>query len=97
MFHDLRDHLGWLGLIQLAIQVIQKIDAANTKRFGRCEQFGFADLAESLSSWILLYAAEPATLPPCRCHKIWLNLLGGILCEYAAGAQRFIVGVSQYT
>src|SRR2546428_1602899 len=32
--HDLRNHLGWMGLIQVAIKVIQELDAMDTKRSG---------------------------------------------------------------
>ncbi len=78
MSHDFGDGLGWIGLIQLPIKVIQELDLAETKHFRGCKHFGLAPLAECLQPWILLFVAPPAPFSP-RCYdQGGLNAFGSI-------------------
>ncbi len=45
---DLCHHFGWVGLVQLAINIPQKINAANAKDFGRRSQFSLTHLTQHL-------------------------------------------------
>lgn len=78
MSHDFGDGLGWIGLIQIPINVIQELDLAETKHFRGCTHFGLAPLAECLQPWILLFVAPPAPFSP-RCYdQGGLNAFGSI-------------------
>lgn len=68
MSHDLHDRLGWLGLIQIAIDVIQEIDAADTKHTSRCQQLSLTYLAQGFQAWIIALVTKPAAFAPGRSH-----------------------------
>src|SRR5438067_3922952 len=67
MSHDFSNGLGWIGLIQLPIKVIQELDPVETKHFRGRKHFGLAPLAESIQSRIFLLFAPPASFSP-RCY-----------------------------
>src|SRR2546430_13873371 len=96
MSRDLRDHLGWIGLIQVTINVIQEIDTADSQHPGGCQQLLLAYLAQRFQSWILALVAKPATFTPGRCDEVGFDAFSDIFREDAAIAQRFIVGMCQY-
>src|SRR5438045_9562655 len=50
---DLSNHLGRIRLIKISIQVIQKIDAMETKYISSCAYLGLAQLPQRLPPWIL--------------------------------------------
>src|ERR1051326_6335305 len=50
--NDLCYHLCWRSLVQIAIDVIQKLNTANTQHFSRGPQFLLAPLTKSLQTWI---------------------------------------------
>src|SRR5207247_8795618 len=85
------------GLNQVALRVIQKLNLANTKHSGCCQQLRLAYLAQCLQPWIVALVAEPATFAACGCDQIGLDSFGGVLRKYAAVAERLIIGVSQDT
>jgi len=88
------DCLGWIGLVEIAVDVIEEMELTNTKGSGRVTQFGFADRAERGQPRVVVLGAMSAALATRRRHQICLDSFGGILCQRAAVAQRFIVGVS---
>src|SRR2546428_6280166 len=97
VFHDLCHGFCRRGLIQVAIQVIQKLNPANTKHSGCCQQLRLAYLAQCLQAWIVALVAEPTAFAP-RCgDKVRLDPFGGVLRKYAAVAERLIIWVSQDT
>src|SRR5579863_5186172 len=76
---DFGDDLGWIGLIQFPIRVIQELDPAETKHFRGRTHFGLAPLAECLHARILRFVAPPAPFSPSCYDQGGLNALGSIL------------------
>ena len=83
---DFCDNLGWMSLIKVSVNIIQKIDTLDTEYRGSFKQFGFAYLSQFLQPGMLALLAEPAALSA-RCgHKMGLYPFGSIFREYAAVA-----------
>jgi len=59
---DLSNRLVRMRLIKISIQVIQKIDAMETKYIGGCAYLGLAQLPQRLQAWILALFTWTTTL-----------------------------------
>src|SRR5260370_11385527 len=92
---DLCHDLGRVGLVQLAIEVPQEIDAANTQDFGCRLQLCFTDLSQALKCWIFTLVTEPAALTPRGSDEEGFYSLSTIFGQYTARTQRFVIGGSQ--
>src|SRR6476660_3058956 len=96
MCRDFGDCLGWIGLVEIAIDVIEEVALANTKRSNRATQLGFADRAERGQPRVVLLGTLPAALATRRGYEVYFDSFGGILGQRAAVAQRLVVGVGQH-
>src|SRR5450755_131710 len=92
---DLGDHFGGMGRVQVAIYVVQKLDAVQTEDISGCPYLGLAHFRQNLQSWILALFTGPTTLATSRDHEMKLDPLCCVLRQHAAIAERFVVGMGQ--
>src|SRR6185295_4214769 len=96
-WHDLSLRLGRDGAVQVPVDVIQKMNLADSQFLTRRAQFGLADFAHNLKGGPHGRISEAAAFPSCRSDEISLDTLTGVSCERPAHSQRFVVGMGQNT
>src|SRR5215207_410323 len=90
---NLFDDLTRLGLIHIAVDVIQKADFMQTKMLCGTIQLCFTDPCHLLEAWIWSLVIEPASFPMRRAHKIRFDTLCGIARQCGAKPKCFIIGM----
>jgi len=72
------------GLVQFAIEVSQQFDLPDTQGLNCRRQFRFTFLSQRLYAWICPLVTGPATLTPCCCNEIRIDILSGRFRENAS-------------
>src|SRR5260370_8190298 len=96
MSNDLGYCFSRVGCIQVAIDIIQKINTLDTKHIGGCKHLGLTYPSQCLQAWIIALLAEPPAFSTCRGNEMSFDALGSVLREYAAIAQRFLLPIAPY-
>src|SRR5687767_1334451 len=87
MLDNPADGLRWLGLIELAVRVVQKYNLSQAQHLSGGPEFSFALAAKGLRAGISFRLAQPASLAPRRGQKISFDPFGGVFSQAAAHPQ----------
>src|SRR5579859_4707819 len=83
MTHNLGDNLGWVSLIQVSINVIQKKDLTNTQYLSGCSQLAFTCAPQHIQARMLTLVAIPTAFAACGCDQIGFDTFSSVSCQYA--------------
>src|SRR5258708_13063773 len=89
MSNDLGYCFSRVGCIQVAIDIIQKINTLNTKHIGGCKHIGLTYPSQCLQPWIIALLPDPPAMSPSRGNELSFDALGSVLSEYLAFSQLF--------
>src|SRR5262245_4008082 len=93
--HDLALCLYRIDTVEVFVDVIEKMNLADSQFSARRTQLGFTYFAHDLKRGSHDCISEAAALSPCRCKEIGLDSLSRISGESPAHSQRLIVGMRQ--
>ena len=94
---DPTDRLGRVGLVEVAVEVVEKLDVSNAQHLRSRQQLGRANLAERLRPRIGAWITLPATLAAGCGDEVEFDARRSILRQCAAGTQCLIVRVGEDT
>jgi hypothetical protein len=92
---DTLDRLGRIGLVEVAIEVVQELDLANAQHLRGGKQFGRAELTQRDRPWIIAWICLPAALAARRGNEIGFDARRRVLRQRAARAQCLVIGVGE--
>jgi hypothetical protein len=76
---DPTDRLSRVGLVEVGVKVIEKLDVSNAQYLRSRQQLSRADLAERLRPRIGAWIALPATLAACCGDEVYFDARRSIL------------------
>src|SRR5262249_62253898 len=79
MRHDLGDRLDWVGLVEIAVDITEKIDLVQAEDLRGGAQLGLADRAQCGQPRVVFGRALPAALAARRRDQIRFDALRGLL------------------
>jgi hypothetical protein len=88
-------YLNRIRSIQIAIDVIQKVDAANAKFSGGCAKLGFTSLAHNAQLGPDGGVSKTAALTAGRRDEMRMNAFTRVFGEGSAHPERLVVGVRE--
>jgi hypothetical protein len=94
---NLPDRLGGVCLIEVVVEVGEKLDISNAQHLRSRQEFGGAKLAERLRPRIGAWITLPATLATCCGDQGKFDARRSILGQRAASTQGLIVRVGEDT
>jgi hypothetical protein len=88
-------HLSRIGAVQVSIDIVQKVHAANSQFLRRCAQFRFAGFPYYAQFRPHRRIAEPAALTTRRGDEMCIDTLARVFRQSSAHPERFVVGMGE--
>jgi hypothetical protein len=88
---------SWVGLIQVAIYIVQQRDLPDAQCLCGGLEFCGAQGAKHVWAWIWAGGVRPPALTARRREQVGRHAFGGVCCQRAASAEGLVVRVGQHT